>query len=241
MYTLGDWLGQDVPELWQGKVACLTEDCGRTLEAACFNSVSAFTFLLCGDSPRDLVLLLIDEEAAYTMPEFQYFVQAAFAIPHPSSFHLPTSTFQLLPLLRHHIQHPSPHQQETVTALCQLIGIEMLDAAEHPFTTRTMAVFTDFLRLLPQNYMQHRDLVFYADQLNITTTYLSRVVRQISGRTVADFIQQALLSEAARLLRTTRESISQIAAHLRFSDQAAFTKFFIRMKGMSPKQFRQRE
>ena len=117
----------------------------------------------------------------------------------------------------------------------------MLDAAEHPFTTRTMAVFTDFLRLLPQNYMQHRDLVFYADQLNITTTYLSRVVRQISGRTVADFIQQALLSEAARLLRTTRESISQIAAHLRFSDQAAFTKFFIRMKGMSPKQFRQRE
>ena len=64
------------------------------------------------------------------------------------------------------------------------------------------------------------------------------IAGQISGRTVADFINQALAEEAALRLRKSSQSISQLAKDLHFSDQAAFTKFFIRMKGMTPKAFR---
>lgn len=80
-------------------------------------------------------------------------------------------------------------------------------------------------------YIEHRDLAFYADRLNISTTYLSRIVRQMSGRTVQDFLAQALTAEAAIRLKTTHRSITQLADDFHFSDQAAFTKFFTRMKG----------
>lgn len=108
----------------------------------------------------------------------------------------------------------------------------------HHFTTRAEEVFKAFLRLVPQHFMEHCELSFYADLLNITTTYLSRIVRQMSGRTVQDFLASALVSEAAIRLKTTNRSITQLADDFHFSDQAAFTKFFTRMKGISPKKFR---
>ena len=78
-----------------------------------------------------------------------------------------------------------------------------------------------------------------ADKLCITTTYLSRVVRQVSdGRTVVDYINQILLMEASYLLQQTSLPIVQIADRLHFSEAASFTRFFTRMKGMNPKEFR---
>ena len=134
-------------------------------------------------------------------------------------------------------------QQEAILALCQLISVNILEIQDqqvenHHFTTRAEEVFKAFLRLVPQHFMEHRELSFYADLLNITTTYLSRIVRQMSGRTVLDFLVSALVSEAAIRLKTTNRSITQLADDFHFSDQAAFTKFFTRMKGISPKKFR---
>ena len=145
--------------------------------------------------------------------------------------------------LRRHILHPSAYQQEAIFSLCALFSIELIEAQDlavdsHRSTTRAEEVFTAFLRLVPDNFILHRDLQFYADRLNITTTYLSRIVRQMSGRTVVDFLNQSLAAEASLRLKTTNRTITQLADDFHFSDQAAFTKFFTRMKGMSPKEYR---
>ncbi|MBQ7180477.1 MAG: helix-turn-helix transcriptional regulator, partial [Bacteroidaceae bacterium] len=79
---------------------------------------------------------------------------------------------------------------------------------------------------------------FYADRLHITPVYLSRVVRQVTGRTVIDYINQMLLMEASFLLQTSQLSITQIADRLHFADTPSFSKFFLRLKGVSPKEFR---
>jgi AraC-like DNA-binding protein len=52
------------------------------------------------------------------------------------------------------------------------------------------------------------------------------------------FIDHALATEAARRLKGTEQSVTEMAFDLGFSDQAAFTKFFIRMKGKSPRNYR---
>lgn len=67
---------------------------------------------------------------------------------------------------------------------------------------------------------------------------LSRVVRQVTGRTVIDYINQMLLMEASFLLRTTSMSITQIADRLHFADSPSFSKFFSRLKGLSPKEYK---
>ena len=103
---------------------------------------------------------------------------------------------------------------------------------------RVEEIFIGFIRLLPRHFAEHHDIAFYADQLHISPVYLSRVVRQVTGRTVVDYINQMLLMEATFLLQTSRLSITQIADRLHFADTPSFSKFFSRLKGMSPKEYR---
>lgn len=105
---------------------------------------------------------------------------------------------------------------------------------------RVEDIFIDFIRLLPQHFARHHDIGFYASALNISTVYLSRVVRQVTGRTVIDYINQHLLMEASYLLRTTSLSIAQIADRLNFADTPSFSKFFSRKRGVTPKEYRSR-
>ena len=103
---------------------------------------------------------------------------------------------------------------------------------------RVEEIFIGFIRLLPRYFVERHDIPFYADQLHISTVYLSRVVRQVTGRTVIDYINQMLLMEASFLLLSTQLSITQIADRLHFADTPSFSKFFLRLNGMSPKEYR---
>ena len=103
---------------------------------------------------------------------------------------------------------------------------------------RVEEIFIGFTRLLPHYFVEHHDISFYADRLHISTVYLSRVVRQVSGRTVVDYINQMLLMEASFLLQTSQLSITQIADYLHFANTPSFSKFFSRLSGMSTKEYR---
>lgn len=98
--------------------------------------------------------------------------------------------------------------------------------------------YITFLKLLPSNFAQHHDIPFYADAMGITPIYLSRIVRKMSGRTVVDHINDLILSEAKMLLKSTGLSIVQIAERLDFADAPSFGKFFSRMAGVPPGQYR---
>lgn len=102
---------------------------------------------------------------------------------------------------------------------------------------RVEEIFLDFIRLLPDHFAEHHDIAFYASSLHISPVYLSRVIRQVTGRTVIDYINQMLLMEASFLLHTSSLSIAQIADRLHFADPASFSKFFSRLKGVSPREY----
>ena len=84
------------------------------------------------------------------------------------------------------------------------------------------------------------DLLNHLDcALTPEEVFFSRVVRQVSGgRTVVDYINQMLLMEATFLLCQTSLSISQISDQLHFAEVTTFARFFNRMKGMTPREFR---
>lgn len=132
---------------------------------------------------------------------------------------------------------------EILKHLYAIFLLELQDAQRRsiqttPVSKRVEELFIRFVRLLPQNCSAHHDIGFYASELNITTTYLSRIVRSVSGRTVVDYIDQFLVLEATLLLKGSSLSISQIADRLHFYDIASFSKFFSRMTGVSPKKYR---
>jgi len=106
------------------------------------------------------------------------------------------------------------------------------------FGKRAEDLFMDFIHLLPQHYVQEHGIEFYADALNVTPTYLSRVVRQVSGRTVVEYINRLLLMEAIWLLESTTLSIDEIAERINYADSTTFGRFFFRMKGVTPREYR---
>ena len=121
--------------------------------------------------------------------------------------------------------------------------LDMQNAQQHTIThhqipPRVEEIFIGFIRLLPLHFAEHHDIAFYASRLHITPVYLSRVVRQVTGRTVIDYINQMIVMEASFLLRTSPMSITQIAERLHFADTPSFSKFFLRMKGVNPRRYR---
>lgn len=107
--------------------------------------------------------------------------------------------------------------------------------------TRNEIIMEDFLKLVLKYCKQERSLSFYADKLYITTKYLSVVVKNVSGKTAGQWLDDYIILEAKSLIKTTDMTIQQISDELNFPSQSFFGKFFKREVGMSPKQYRDAE
>ena len=140
-----------------------------------------------------------------------------------------------------HLSHP--YRNEMLRLLCAsillyLTGLPDMAGQTRHIGSRAEDLFMDFIRMLPRYFTEHHDIRFYADRLHVTPVYLSRVVRQVAGRTVVDYINQMLVMEAQWLLHSSTDSVAQIADRLHFADTASFSKFFSRMQGLPPREYR---
>lgn len=96
-----------------------------------------------------------------------------------------------------------------------------------------------FKRSLDQTFREHRPITEYANELGITHTQLNRVCKEVLGKTALEVIHKRIITEAQRDLTYSNLSIKEIAYTLGFEDEAYFTRFFKRMRQISPSQFRQ--
>ncbi|MFV8361404.1 helix-turn-helix domain-containing protein [Flavobacterium sp. LS1P3] len=80
---------------------------------------------------------------------------------------------------------------------------------------------------------------YLANQLNITTTYLSDLLKNITGQTAQQHIHEKLIEKAKELLSTTNLSVSEIAYQLGFEFPQSFNKLFKNKTNVSPLEFRQ--
>ena len=99
-------------------------------------------------------------------------------------------------------------------------------------------VYEIFLHHLYRNFRKERQIRFYADKLNVSTAYLSRLVKEISGSTVNDHVSSLLYKEICNLLKQSDMTMGEIADSLHFSDQNALSNFFKLRSGMSPLAYR---
>lgn len=95
-----------------------------------------------------------------------------------------------------------------------------------------------FFQLVEENYQNNYTVNEFASMLAITPNHLTQTVKQLTGKTSNDILQQKQLLEIKRLLIHTNLGVSEIANQLNFVDQSYFTKFFKKMTGMTPLRFR---
>jgi len=95
-----------------------------------------------------------------------------------------------------------------------------------------------FLNLVQIYYKEERGLEFYAGKLCITSKHLSRVIREAGGKSANELIDEHVALEAKALLKSTNMTIEQISDELNFPSQSFFGKYFKRVTGMSPKEYK---
>lgn len=141
------------------------------------------------------------------------------------------------------IVSPHTYKKELLNNLVHLCQIHVNELLAHqPCTLHDVQhkenIFKIFIHLASNHFKQERQISFYANHLSISSTYLSRIVKEVSGNTVNGYLQGFLYTEACKLLRMTDLTMGEIAEELHFSDQAAFSNFFKQRAGISPKAYR---
>ncbi len=197
------------------------------------------------------ICLVADKDFAFESPTMRDAIRAAYlpavelseprlTLAEEDNLHL----MELMGIIRRYLlsaDHPFRSECLRTTYglfLLELNAIQERTIRERRFPKRIEELFFDFLRLVPIHFAEHHDVAFYASQLCITPRYLSQIVRDISGRTVVDYINQMLLMEASYLLQQTSLPVADIAVRLHFSETASLTRFFTRMKGINPSMYR---
>lgn len=99
-------------------------------------------------------------------------------------------------------------------------------------------LYDRFMSLIADNYTTAHEVSFYAAKLCISTRYLSQITNMVCGRSPKQIIDEYIVRECEKLLKTTTLTIQQISGLLGFSSQISLAKFFKAKRGCSPSQCR---
>lgn len=95
-------------------------------------------------------------------------------------------------------------------------------------------------QLIEAHFTREHQVAWYARRIGVTPAHLNSIVQTLTGKSALQLIHERLLLQARRELIYTPRSIALIADTLGFADASYFTRFFKRLAGMAPKEFRRR-
>jgi len=91
-----------------------------------------------------------------------------------------------------------------------------------------------FISLVSERFRTEKRVIYYADCLRLTPRHLSQVVKQVTGRSAGEHIDEFVIREAKILLSGHSMNISEVAEQLCFSNPSFFGKYFKKHTGYSP-------
>ena len=103
---------------------------------------------------------------------------------------------------------------------------------------RASELYNAFVDTVATDFRRASDVHYYADRLNVSSRYLAQVTRRIGGVAPKTVIDDYLLRYIESQLATTARTVQEIAFDCGFSSQSHLTKFFRKLKGVSPTEFR---
>ena len=144
------------------------------------------------------------------------------------------------------VVHLSPYRRKTVQYLSKAIVADVQELndvvsqnVQNEGSTRTQELFLQFKRLIKQHCMQERSIPYYASQLHVTPHHLSATIKKASGQSVMYWINRATIQEAKLLLKTNGMMAYEIANRMNFPSASAFSKFFKRETGLTPRAYQE--
>lgn len=154
--------------------------------------------------------------------------------------HLTVTRFFFGILYRAAANTNNPFRLQVIENLIRVFYYGGISCNEPPVTHTVYknSIVERFLELVHENYRTERMISFYADRICVTPKYLSKVVKEHTGRSAGEWIESHVILDARAMLQSSDMTIQQIASSLNFPNQSFFGKYFKRATGLSPKEYR---
>ncbi len=239
--------------LTQGKVDVQIEHALQTLQAPCVMLIPAghvHGFRFARDTQGPVVTAMqkpLESAAALMMPA----LQGTIRTPRLLSLHAEMRYIdQLMPLflaLEHESRTPAAGQVAAGTSLLLALLVQvhrisqLSDSASTPThysISRKAQQIEKFRSLIDKHFRTEHSLQAYADLVGVSVGQLSRVCREVLGKSSLQVMNDRLIQEAQRELVYTSLPIKQLASELGFNDDAYFSRFFRKQTGVTPKAYR---
>lgn len=139
------------------------------------------------------------------------------------------------------------YRQEILGCLFSALFHEMLESIQkHSDDTekasmeinRNKYIFRDFMEELTSDGGKHRSVSYYADKLCYSAKYISAAIKEVSGRTPTEWINDYAIEQIKHQLEHSDKAIKEIAEMFNFPNQSFFGRYVKTHLGMSPAHYR---
>jgi AraC family transcriptional activator of pobA len=133
--------------------------------------------------------------------------------------------------------------QVVIKANLEIFFIELLRHGQNKIrknitNTYVQEQLAEFYELLETHVARYKQVLQYADMLNISNYQLNAITKATLGKTCSEVIDEHVILEAKRYLLATSNQVTQIAYLLGYEDVSYFVRFFRKHTGFSPEAFR---
>ena len=135
------------------------------------------------------------------------------------------------------------YKNRALGALLQLFLIHCnnalsIDKGQLDEDNKGICIFRDFKHLVDNRYGEWHKVHEYAESLHLSVKHLSQTVKNFTGKSAKQLIQDRIILEGKRLLLHTSLSVKEVAYQTGFEEPLHFSAFFKKQAGVSPSEYR---
>jgi AraC-like DNA-binding protein len=181
---------------------------------------------------------------SHFLESFSYFKSASIPVIYPEQEDVKVlqNIYSLIKETLEREEHPYRVEMSRNTLNMLLYEVAFIYEKQHLIIkgkqTRKQELNMLFQELVFHHYKEHRNVQYYADALFVSPKHLTETIKEVTGRTAGEWIDDAVILEAKVLLRNHDISIARVAENIHFPDQSSFGKYFKKHTGMSPSDYR---
>ena len=171
---------------------------------------------------------------------FQYEIREALFLTEDEQVHIETLYAQIITEYQ-----KDSYELDLLIAYSNLIFTYVAKCYKRQFHTRQPLynkVVVAFKKLLNAYYSGGRtelpSVTYFAQELNLSANYFGDLIKHNTGKTASEIIQEKIITEAKRQLKSGNNTIAEIAYSLGFEYPTYFGRFFKKHTGVTPSQFR---
>ncbi|SHG60957.1 Helix-turn-helix domain-containing protein [Flavobacterium fluvii] len=129
-------------------------------------------------------------------------------------------------------------QTLVLTLLYKFKGIQEEFSAEDVLPSKKQTLVFKFKNLVNNLFITYKQVGDYADKLFISANTLNKIVKDLTGKTAKEIINDKVILESKKMLIYTSNDISEIAFTIGFDEPTHFIRFFKTHTQRTPKEYR---